>query len=122
MAYRDFTHDSAAFAPESGPDPVVAAGVELALHKNWKGAIAAWSQPPTSSQGPNSLTELQLSLVGLAQRVLGNWKNAGATWMAAARSTIAQPQISWLSTGNMMALSMLYHYRDHFRLVPRVSR
>lgn len=110
-AYQNATQDNARFNPTSGPDPVVASGVRQALIGNLREAIREWSMPATTD-GPYDLTDVQEALTGIAWARLGNWDNARTAWLKAARYTRTLPQIAEFETGNVVALSMLYHFRE----------
>jgi hypothetical protein len=110
QAYQNATHDNALINPTSGPDPVVASGIRQALIGNLRGAIREWSMP-ANTIGPYDLTDVQEALTGIAWARLGNWKNAQTAWLKAARYRRNIPQMAEFETGNVIALSMLYHFR-----------
>jgi len=112
-AYCDASRGELAVDPRPGPDPVIAAGVERALRGDLHGAIVAWSQP-TVAAGVWDITDEQTALVGLAHAHLGDWTGAEAAWIRAARTERSMPQIDELFPGNLMGLSMLMHFREHF--------
>jgi len=110
QAYQNATQNNSAFNPSTGPDPVVASGVRQALIGNLRGAIREWSMP-ANTVGPYDLTDVQEALVGIAWARLANWKNAQTAWIKAARYRRNIPQMDEFETGNVISLSMLYHFR-----------
>lgn len=114
-AYRDATLDLAAEDPRAPEhDRVVTAGVERAVRGDFAGAIAAWSRPAVG-RGGYDLTDVQTALIGLAYARERRWNDAETAWLHAARIGRTLPQIDEFHDGNLIGLSMLYHFRDQFR-------
>lgn len=111
-SYRDATHDNSIVNPLPGqPDPVVSAGVASALKGDLSTAITAWSERAAGG-GPYDLTALQMALIGIAYARMNDWTAAEHHWLVAARQRQAVPYGS-LTSGNITALTMLFHFRGH---------
>ena len=112
--FRDSTQDNALVNPHvDRPDPNIDAGVRSALKSKWRDAITAWSRPAVGG-GTYDLTDEQEALIGIAYAEMGQWTEAEATWIAAARIRRNVPQLAYLYPGNMTSLSMLWHFRNKF--------
>jgi hypothetical protein len=85
-------------------------GLDEAILGHLRRAIAIWSVRPDCF-GTYDETDVRLALVGDAMAAQHQWSTARTMWVRAARHERIEPQIAALSTGNVMALSMLYHLR-----------
>jgi len=86
-------------------------GLDEAILGELRKAIETWSSHGACS-GPFDLTDVHLALTGDALAAQDNWSVARSTWIQAARKGRVVPQIDMLYRGNVMALSMLYHFRS----------
>ncbi len=112
-AFRDSTSDNSIVVPQLGqPDPVVNAGVKLALSGDTRAAIHVWARAPDGG-GPYDLGSLQRALIGMGYAHLGWWPSAEEYLLAAARYRRATPDDDF-DMGNLTAFCMLYAYRAHF--------
>jgi hypothetical protein len=85
-------------------------GLSSAVQKRLQQAVAAWSLPANCS-GPYDTTDVSLALKGLALAAQGEWPQAKSMWIQAAHKQRTVPDIDALYPGNLIALSMLYHFR-----------
>lgn len=110
QAYRNDTRNNSIVNAGPGPDPVIADGVRRETAGDIRGAIRSWSANAVGG-GPNDLTDVQEALIGIAEMQLGDWAAAEKYWIRAARYRRAVPDLATPTSGNMIALSMLYHFR-----------
>jgi tetratricopeptide (TPR) repeat protein len=111
--YAAFRDETAHEPLMDGADPLIASGVEAARSGDRRKAIQIWSKPPDGSGG-SYLHDIQQSLIGIAFAQLGEWDRAVDAWLEA--SSMGRPVPEWegLETGNIIALDMLYHFRDRY--------
>jgi hypothetical protein len=88
-------------------------GLDEAISGHLQLAMKIWLLDPVCS-GPYDLTDVHLALTGDALAARNEWLAARSMWLRAARKGRVVPQLDVLYSGNIMALSMLYHYRDRF--------
>lgn len=92
-------------------------GLDKALSGHLQQAIEIWSADP-NCPGPYELTDVHLALTGDAFAAQNKWSAARSTWIQAARQGRVVPQMAMLYSGNVMALSMLYHLRGRLVAIP----
>jgi hypothetical protein len=56
----------------------------------------------------------RVALIGLAYARMHDWPAAENAWLHACRIRRNVPQMDNFYEGNITALAMLYHFRDHF--------
>jgi hypothetical protein len=88
-------------------------GLDEAISGHLSQARETWAYPQ-SCLGPHDVTDVDLALTGDTFAAERRWMKARSTWIEAARRGRVVPQIDMLYAGNVMALSMLYHFRHRF--------
>ena len=96
-----------------GIDPVAGHGAAEARAGDLRAAMSTWALP-SRGHGPSNVDDELMALIGIARARLGDWPGAEDAWLDATRMGRAVPEWQGLWNGNVTALAMLYHFRDHF--------
>jgi hypothetical protein len=96
--------------------PLIQKGLSEAIDGSIDKAIGTWSLP-AEGFGTSDLGDVQLALIGIAYASRGEWAAAKRNWIAAAQKRRTAPQFEMLYAGNVMALSMIYHFQREMRSV-----